>query len=100
MEFPETIEPHSDNVQGGTDGYLLATVRSELEAQGFTADQINTGGFTVISTIDPSIQENTVTAVDELPEDRPERNRVGTVTSDPRTGADRGRYGCPDVVPW
>ncbi len=98
MEFPETIEPHSDNVQGGTDGYLLATVRSELEAQGFTADEINTGGFTVISTIDPSIQENTVAAVEELPEDRPERNRVGTVTMEPRTGAIRGMYGGPDYV--
>src|SRR5699024_11374548 len=64
----------------------------------FTADEINTGGFTVISTIDPSIQENTVAAVEELPEDRPERNRVGTVTMEPRTGAIRGMYGGPDYV--
>src|SRR5699024_7112081 len=75
-----------------------ATVGSELEAQGFTADELNTGGFTVISTIDPSIPENTVGAVDALPEDRPARHRVGTATVAPPTGAIRGADGAPDSV--
>ena len=42
--------------------------------------EINTGGFTIVSTIDPAIQDNTVQAIDNLPDDRPENNRVGTVT--------------------
>src|SRR5699024_4934958 len=73
-------------------------VRNELVAEGFTEDEINTGGFTITSTIDPMIQEHTVAAVDSLPEDRPENNRVGTVTIDPDTGAIRAMYGGPDYV--
>src|SRR5699024_201185 len=95
MVFPETGEPSSENSMAGTNGYLLDAVRNELIDQGFTADEIATGGYRIVSTIDPSIQENTVAAVDELPEDRPENNRVGTVTIDPSTGAVRGLYGGP-----
>ena len=98
LGFPETIEPRSENSLGGTKGYLLAQVRGELIEEGFTEEEINTGGLTIISTIDPSIQNNTVEAVDNLPDDRPENNRVGTVTVDPSTGAIRGMYGGPDYV--
>ncbi|MDN5688937.1 MAG: penicillin-binding protein, partial [Brachybacterium sp.] len=98
MQFPETIEPHSENSLGGTNGYLLAQVRSELLEQGFTEEEINTGGLTIVSTIDPAIQENTVQAVENLPEDRPERNHVGTVTIDPSTGAIKAMYGGADFV--
>jgi membrane peptidoglycan carboxypeptidase len=98
LEFPETVDPSTENSLGGTNGYLLAQVRNELIAEGFTEDEISTGGFTIVSTIDPAIQENTVQAVENLPEDRPESNRVGTVTMDPSTGAIRGMYGGPDYV--
>ena len=98
LEFPQTVEPNSENSLGGTNGYLLSQVRNELIAEGFTEDEINTGGFTIVSTIDPAIQENTVQAVENLPEDRPENNRVGTVTMDPSTGAIRGMYGGADYV--
>lgn len=98
MQFPETIPPGRTNVLGGTNGYLLDTVRNELIAQGMTADQLNTGGYRIISTIDPRMQEIAVTAIAELPEDRPDRNRVGTLTIDPATGAIRSMYGGPDFV--
>src|SRR5690606_29150956 len=80
IEFPETIDPKSENSLGGTKGYLLSQVRKELLAQGFTEDEINTGGFTIVSTIDPKVQESTVEAVENLPDSRPDNNRVGTVT--------------------
>ncbi|WP_262425013.1 transglycosylase domain-containing protein [Brachybacterium sp. Z12] len=98
LGFPETIEPRSENSLGGTKGYLLAQVRGELIEEGFTEEEINTGGYTIVSTIDPSIQNNTVEAIGNLPDDRPENNRVGTVTVDPSTGAIRGMYGGPDYV--
>ncbi|MDN5899692.1 MAG: penicillin-binding protein, partial [Brachybacterium sp.] len=98
LEFPETIEPRSENSLGGPDGYLLTQVRNELIEQGFTEDEINTGGLSIVSTIDPAIQDNTVQAVDDLPDDRPENNRVGTVTLDPANGAIRAMYGGPDYV--
>ncbi|MEE1618533.1 transglycosylase domain-containing protein [Brachybacterium sp. J153] len=98
LQFPETIDPANENSLGGTNGYLLAQVRKELVAQGFTEDEINTGGFTIVSTIDPMIQQNTVQAIENLPDDRPENNHVGTVTIDPSTGAIRGMYGGADYV--
>src|SRR5690606_9711201 len=98
IEFPETIDPKSENSLGGTKGYLLSQVRKELLAQGFTEDEINTGGFSIVSTIDPKVQESTVEAVENLPDSRPDNNRVGTVTLDPSTGAIRGMYGGPDYV--
>ncbi|WP_284690631.1 transglycosylase domain-containing protein [Brachybacterium epidermidis] len=98
MVSPETIPPGRTNALGGTNGYLLDTVRNEMLAQGMTEDQLNTGGFRIVSTIDPRMQEIAVSAVDELPEDRPERNRVGTLTVDPSTGAIRSMYGGPDFV--
>ncbi|WP_193106319.1 transglycosylase domain-containing protein [Brachybacterium sp. FME24] len=98
LEFPETVEPKSENSLGGTNGYLLDQVRNELVEEGFTEDEINTGGYTIVSTIDPGIQNNTVEAVKNLPEDRPAQNRVGTVTIDPSTGAIRGMYGGEDFV--
>src|SRR5699024_9802186 len=39
-----------------------------------------------------------VQAIEDMPEDRPENNRVGTVTIDPDTGAIRAMYGGPDYV--
>ena len=98
MVFPETIDPTSRNSMGGTNGYLLESVRGELIAQGYTADEIATGGFRVVSTIDPAVQENTVAAIEDLPEDRPEANRVGTMTIDPATGAIRAMYGGADYI--
>src|SRR5699024_8246221 len=74
LEFPETIEPRSENSLGGDEGYLLMAVRKELLDQGFTEEEINTGGFTIDSTIDPGIQENTVQAVENLPDDRRDRS--------------------------
>ncbi|MGP5694244.1 transglycosylase domain-containing protein [Brachybacterium alimentarium] len=98
LEFPETIEPKSENSLGGTKGYLLDQVRNELVDEGFTEDEINTGGFTIVSTIDTGIQDNTIEAIKNLPEDRPENNHVGTVTIDPSSGAIRALYGGEDFV--
>lgn len=97
LDFPETIEPKKTNLYGGTNGYLLKAVHDELLKNGLTEDQINTGGYTIVSTIDPAIQNNTVETINALGK-RPERNRVGTVTLDPATGAIRAMYGGPDYV--
>lgn len=98
LQFPDTIDPKSENSLAGDKGYLLDQVRTELVAEGFTEDEINTGGFSIVSTIDPGIQNNTVQAVKNLPEDRPAQNRVGTITIDPSSGAIRGMYGGEDFV--
>ncbi len=98
LTFPETIDYKPQNSLRGTNGYLMMTVRRELETRGFDADDIDTGGYTIISTIDKHTQESTVEAINELPEDRPENNHVGTVSIDPKTGAIRALYGGADYL--
>lgn len=98
MQFPKVLEYKPKNTLGGTNGYLLDAVKKELVAEGMTADQVDTGGYTIISTIDPAVQKNTVDAVNAMPEDRPVDNRVGTLTLEPQTGAIVAMYGGPDFV--
>lgn len=98
MQFPKVREYTPKNTLGGTNGYLLTAVKNELVAEGMSADQVDTGGYTIISTVDPVVQKNTVEAVQNLPEDRPADNRVGTLTLDPQSGAIVAMYGGPDFV--
>ncbi|MCG7443362.1 transglycosylase domain-containing protein [Dermabacter vaginalis] len=98
LSFPETIEYKRQSSLRGTNGYLMMAVRKELEARGFDEDDIDTGGYTIVSTIDKHTQDSTVEVIANLPEDRPENNRVGTVSIDPSTGAIRALYGGEDYL--
>ncbi|MGQ4538463.1 transglycosylase domain-containing protein [Dermabacteraceae bacterium P7074] len=98
MKFPEVKERVRKNRLGGTNGYLLSMVRSAMVKHGIDADKIDTGGYKIITTIDVNVQKNTVEAVAKLPKGRPENNRVGTMTLDPRSGAIRAAYGGPDYI--
>ncbi|EWS79663.1 carboxypeptidase [Brachybacterium phenoliresistens] len=98
LEFPATVDNANSNALAGPNGYLIAYVKSELKRQGFDEDDIDTGGYTIVSTIDPAIQQNTVDAIEDLPDDRPANNRIGTITIDPSTGAIKAMYGGADYV--
>lgn len=92
--FPQTISPTAASAFNGTHGYLLQAVKDELISSGkFTEDQINMGGYKVISTIKKDYQQAAVDAVASLPEDRPANNHVGLVSADPKTGAIVALYG-------
>lgn len=99
-QFPEIAPRRPATQVGGTDGYLLETVRRELlEQRGFTEDDINRRGLRVVSTFDPDAQAAAVAAVEE---ERPTRNaegvRVGLASVDPATGAIVAMYGGPDYA--
>lgn len=97
LEFPKTKERKRHNPYTGTNGYLLNSVHRELVKQGFTEEEISTGGYRIVSTFDVRMQKNTVKAIDDLGP-RPENNRIGTVTIDPATGAVKAMYGGADYV--
>ncbi|MFC7403898.1 transglycosylase domain-containing protein [Georgenia alba] len=98
-EFPETVEPNRENIYGGPNGYLLQMVRSELvNDAGMTEEEIDTRGLDIVTTIDQRSQQAAVDAVDNLPEDRPDNNRVALVSIDPRNGGVVAMYGGPDFV--
>lgn len=57
-QFPQTIEYSQQNAYQGPNGYLLQMVRDELTANGaFTSEQIDTGGYSIITTIDKAKQD-------------------------------------------
>ncbi|WP_231928205.1 transglycosylase domain-containing protein [Devriesea agamarum] len=98
LTFPATIPVKSENTFAGTRGYLLASIRKELAAKGIPEDELNTGGFKIVSTIDQNAQDAATKAVGDLPYDRPKLNHVGTITIDPKTGAIVSMYGGADYL--
>ncbi len=97
--FPPTNSLERSNAFEGPNGYLLSTASTELINSGkFTADDINTQGLKIVTTIDKDKQQAAVDAVANLPEDRPANNKVGIVSTDPRTGSIYALYGGADFM--
>ncbi|MBE5064546.1 transglycosylase domain-containing protein [Bifidobacterium saeculare] len=57
-QFPQTVEYTQQNSYQGANGYLLQMVRDELTGDGtFSAEQLDTGGYAIVTTIDKSKQD-------------------------------------------
>ncbi len=57
-EMPETIEYTQSDTYAGTNGYLLQMVREELIDSGsFTAEDLDTGGYSIVTTIEKDKQD-------------------------------------------
>lgn len=103
--FPATVAYTPGNRMAGPNGHLLQMVLDELQAQtGLTRQDIDRGGYQIVTTIDPAVQAEAVRAADELyggalagAAPNP-RLRLGIVTIDPLSGAIVGLYGGPDFL--
>lgn len=57
-KMPQTINQTKQNMYAGPQGYLLQMVRSELTSGGaFTKEDLDTGGYRIITTIDKAKQD-------------------------------------------
>ncbi|WEV58685.1 transglycosylase domain-containing protein [Bifidobacterium sp. ESL0728] len=58
-QMPPTVPPQSqESSYKGTNGYILQMVRDELTGNGaFTPDDLDTGGYTIVTTIDKGKQD-------------------------------------------
>ena len=57
-KMPQTINQTKQNMYAGPQGYLLQMVRSELTSSGaFTKEDLDTGGYRIITTIDKAKQD-------------------------------------------
>ena len=57
-KMPQTVNQTKQNVYAGPQGYLLQMVRSELTSGGaFTKEDLDTGGYRIITTIDKAKQD-------------------------------------------
>ena len=98
-KFPKFVAAGSTTRFGGTTGYLLQAVRSELSRRGLTDDQINAGGLRIVTTFDRDAQRSAVQAVkDEVPTTGAKGLRVGLVAVRPGTGEVVAMYGGADYA--
>lgn len=103
-EFPKTIDP--DTLGGptmeGPTGYLMEQIRTELAQEGgFTADQLATGGYRIISTIDKEKQDQAVEAAEYMYTVRgwnEDSMHVALTSIDPATGEIVAEYGGKDYL--
>jgi membrane peptidoglycan carboxypeptidase len=72
LQVPKTVSQAKP--RGGTNFFLMDTVRKELKAKGFTDSEIDVGGFRVITTFDKKAQQAAVRAVRK---ERPTINAKG-----------------------
>jgi membrane peptidoglycan carboxypeptidase len=99
QQLPEIAPPPSGNALGGTDGYLLSMVRSELLGEGFSEQEVDSAGLRVVTTFSQQAQQAVVAAVEaEFPTTGAEDVRVGIAAVEPGTGAVRAIYGGEDYV--
>jgi len=100
QKFPKVTKRKTTDSLGGTNGYLLETVRKEVaETTGLTDADIDRGGLKIVSTFDRKAQAAAVKAIkDELPKNGAKGVRAGLAAIKPGDGAVVAMYGGPDAV--
>ncbi|OZG64743.1 transglycosylase domain-containing protein [Bifidobacterium eulemuris] len=97
--FPTTIDSTQQNVYQGPNGYLLTMVQRELiNAEAFTQEDLDTGGYKIVTTIDKTKQDIMQTVGDTRPDDMPDSIQVGGIAVDPDTGAVLSVYAGSDYL--
>ncbi|MFZ1671292.1 MAG: transglycosylase domain-containing protein [Candidatus Nanopelagicales bacterium] len=77
----------------GTNGYLLESVQREMISRGYSEEDLNLGGFRVVTTFDKNAQRDAVNAV-ETSGPGPEKGlRIGLTSVDAQTGEVVAMYG-------
>ena len=61
--FPEYA---IDNIYGGPNGFLIQMATDELKAKGFTENEINGGGLSIITTFDARMQQAAIDAAQSV----------------------------------
>jgi len=92
LQVPPTVE--KSKPKGGTNYFLMDTVRKELKAKGFTDAEIDLGGFKVITTFDKRSQTAAVKAVrQERPTIKAKGVHIGLSAVEAGTGRVIAMYG-------
>ena len=99
IKFPEVKGRVRSGALAGPKGYLMQAVQSELNALGFTDDQLMIGGLVVKTTLEKLAQQAAVDAVDkESPAKAPDNLHIGMVSIRPGTGEIVAMYGGKDYL--
>jgi len=96
--LPRTpVQPQEDRF-GGPEGYLLAMIQDELQAEGFTAEEINGGGLEITTTFSRDDMRAVKSAVRAEQPPGLDELHVAVASVEPGTGAVRALYGGPDYL--
>jgi membrane peptidoglycan carboxypeptidase len=93
--FPDTVAPRSPSAGIPTNhlGHVYTQVASELESLGISEQELTTGGLTITTTLDPTLEEQSATIARRVMADDPTNLRTALVAEDPRSGAIKAYYG-------
>ena len=98
-QFPAVAEIQQSNQMAGANGYLLTTVKNELvNSKAFTADDLETGGYKIVTTLDKDMQDEIQQVGDTRPEGMPESIQVGGIAVDQKTGSVKAMYAGNDYL--
>ena len=97
MAYPKVYPATKRDTLRGPNGFVVEAVKEELLALGFTAEQIELGGYTVQSTVDRTAQEAAIVAETQVLGSSTEP--VSSLTAiAPGDGAIRAMYAGPDFL--
>lgn len=99
-KFPTTVEYTTENTYGGPKGYLLKMVRDELTENGFTKDDLDTGGYKIVTTIEKDKQDAMFQTASSSVNGSgaPEGLQVGSMSVNPKNGAIISLYAGDDYL--
>ncbi|WP_188189038.1 transglycosylase domain-containing protein [Nonomuraea sp. SYSU D8015] len=102
-KFPKTEKYKDTNVLGGMKGYMVKEVLKELETRhGLTPDEVESGGFKIITTFDRKLMLAAQEAVTSTMKGMSKEYHAGLAAVDPRNGRVVAFYGGSDYItdPW
>lgn len=99
VKFPEVSPRVTSGSLSGPKGYVIALAQKELNALGFSDEQLLVGGLVIKTTLDQKAQQSAVDAVNkQTPKRVPSNLHVGLVAIRPGTGEIIALYGGRDYV--
>lgn len=101
--MPKTVQNSTNDVYQGPNGYLLQMVRSELESRkAFTKDELDTGGYKIVTTIDKSKQDLMQQVVSPAKNGMqgvvPDGMQFGAMSANPKDGSIISLYAGDDYL--
>ncbi|MET9336806.1 transglycosylase domain-containing protein [Nonomuraea sp. NPDC003804] len=101
QDFPELKKPRAAFALKGQDQVMVDRVREELNARGYTDEQIDSGGLKIVTTFDKNLMGAAERAVKSvLPESTSTKVRTGLAAVDPATGEVVAFYGGSKDQSW
>lgn len=99
-KFPKFAKyAQTKNALAGTNGYLLESVEREMLRRGYSQNDLDLGGFRIVTTFDKDAQQAAVSAIEsDAPDNRDRFLRLGLASVRPGTGEVVALYGGSDYL--